>query len=281
VSAEYVAAEYDKDPVAAEAEYGAQFRIDIETFIAREALESCVEWGAHERGRLDGMRYVAFVDVSGGGSDSFALAIAHREGESAVLDALRETRPPLSPEGVITEFADLMKSYGVIKVTGDRYGGEFPREHFKKNGIQYEPSAKPKGELYLGLLPMLYSGKVRLLNHKRLLSQLLGLERNTARGGKDNIDHVRGGHDDVANAAAGALVNATARGGFALVNDFKVGSDGLLIGHPNRACRSIDPPDPPECLRLKYLHINAKTGATRGEVRLSPRNPRYTTQGHA
>jgi hypothetical protein len=33
-------------------------------------------------------------------------------------------------------------------------------------------------------------------------------ERNTARGGKDSIDHARGAHDDIANAAAGALVLA-------------------------------------------------------------------------
>ena len=43
-----------------------------------------------------------------------------------------------------------------------------------------------------------------------MVSQLLSLERNTARGGKDSIDHGRGGHDDVANTAAGALVLATA-----------------------------------------------------------------------
>lgn len=31
----------------------------------------------------------------------------------------------------------------------------------------------------------------------------MGLERRTARGGKDSIDHGRGSHDDVANAVAG------------------------------------------------------------------------------
>jgi hypothetical protein len=34
------------------------------------------------------------------------------------------------------------------------------------------------------------------------------LERRTARGGKDSIDHSPGQHDDVANAVAGALVLA-------------------------------------------------------------------------
>ena len=49
-----------------------------------------------------------------------------------------------------------------------------------------------------------------LLDHPRLVSQLCGLERRTARSGKDSIDHAPGGHDDVANAAAGALVGVLA-----------------------------------------------------------------------
>jgi len=139
------------------------------------------------------------------------LAIAHKEGDVGVLDAIREVRPPLSPEAVITEFADLLRVYRITRVIGDRYGGEFPREQFQKNGVEYEPSKDPKGALYLNFLPMLNSGKIKLLGSKRLVSQLLGLERNTARGGRDSIDHARGGHDDVANAVAGALLLATAK----------------------------------------------------------------------
>ncbi len=37
----------------------------------------------------------------------------------------------------------------------------------------------------------------------RLASQLCGLERRVSRAGKDGIDHGPGGHDDLANAAAG------------------------------------------------------------------------------
>jgi hypothetical protein len=46
-----------------------------------------------------------------------------------------------------------------------------------------------------------------LLDHPRLVNQLIALERRTARGGRDSIDHAPGGaHDDVVNACAGALV---------------------------------------------------------------------------
>jgi hypothetical protein len=59
--------------------------------------------------------------------------------------------------------------------------------------------------LYKELLPLITSARVALLDHPRLKAQLVGLERRTARGGKDSIDHVPGGRDDVANVAAGAL----------------------------------------------------------------------------
>jgi hypothetical protein len=54
---------------------------------------------------------------------------------------------------------------------------------------------------------MLNSGTAALLQNDRLRRQLLSLERRTGRG-RDIIDHPRNQHDDVANAAAGALVLA-------------------------------------------------------------------------
>jgi hypothetical protein len=59
------------------------------------------------------------------------------------------------------------------------------------------------------LLPLLNSGRVELLELPKLLAQLAGLERRTARGGKDSVDHAPGGHDDVVNAAAISLVRAS------------------------------------------------------------------------
>ena len=70
------------------------------------------------------------------------------------------------------------------------------------------PAEKSKSDLYAALLPAINSRRVELLDHSRLASQLCSLERRTAWGGRDSIDHGPGGHDDVANAVAGALVAA-------------------------------------------------------------------------
>ena len=82
------------------------------------------------------------------------------------------------------------------------------RELFRRHHISYEAAIKPKSDLYRELLPLINSGRCELLDHQRLISQLSGLERGTARSGRDSIDHGPGAHDDVANAAAGALLDA-------------------------------------------------------------------------
>jgi hypothetical protein len=136
------------------------------------------------------------------------MAIAHAEEGRAVLDLVREMRPPFSPEATVTEFADVLKGFGLTTATSDRYAGSWPTEAFRKVGITVEPSTRTKSEIYQAHLPQIMSGACELLDLPRLLKQLGGLERRTARGGKDSIDHPPRMHDDVANAAAGALVLA-------------------------------------------------------------------------
>ncbi|WP_292522910.1 terminase family protein [Methyloceanibacter sp.] len=200
---------FEDDPISAAAEYGAQFRSDVESFVSLAVVEACTIVGRHELPRDVRTRYTAFVDPSGGTSDSMTLAIAHLEGgERAVLDCVREVRAPFSPESVVKEFVETLDSYGCHRVTGDRYAGEWPREAFRRRGITYEASERSKSDLYGGLLPMLNSGRVNLLDDQRLRQQLINLERRTSRGGRDLIDHPPGAHDDLANAVAGALVSA-------------------------------------------------------------------------
>jgi hypothetical protein len=194
----------ERDHAAASAEYLARFRDDISAFVPRDVVEACVDRDCRERRPVGGTRYRAFVDPSGGSNDAMTLAISHRDGDRVVIDATREVRPPFSPEGVVQDFAALLRSYRITKVCGDRYGGEWPREQFRKRGIMYDPADKAKSDLYRDLLPLLNSASIVLLNNERLVAQLAGLERRVSRGGRDSIDHAPGGHDDLCNAVAGA-----------------------------------------------------------------------------
>jgi hypothetical protein len=109
-----------------------------------------------------------------------------------------------------------LKAYGLHSVKGDRYGGEWPAERFRVYGVRYEPAEKPKVEIYKNSIPIFNAQRCELPDNPKLVAQLIGLERQTTRGGRESIDHPRGGHDDVANAVCGALLLAEAgkRNGF-------------------------------------------------------------------
>ena len=70
-----------------------------------------------------------------------------------------------------------------MRVVGDRYAGEWPNARFREHGIEFEQSARAKSDLYLDLLPLLNARRVELLDVPRLGTQLVGLERRTARSG--------------------------------------------------------------------------------------------------
>jgi hypothetical protein len=209
ISKHTVARAYERDPERAKAEFGAQFRSDIESYVSREAVEACVVPGRYEVPWVPGVLYRAFCDPSGGSKDSMTLAISHQERSGVwMLDCIRERKPPFSPEDVVEEFATLLKDYRIGMASGDRFGGLWPSERFRVHGINYVVSERVKSDLYKEFLPLINSGQVELLDHPKLIQQLINLERRTARGGRDSIDHPPGGHDDVANAAAGAIAGA-------------------------------------------------------------------------
>lgn len=198
---------YQRDPAAASAEYGGLFRSDVEALLVREIVEALVDTGITERTRQPGIHYVGFVDPAGGsGTDSMTLCIAHRDRTgNAVVDLMREKKPPFKPSIVTGEFAAVLKSYGITTVTGDNYGGEWPKEQFAQNGVTYERCDQPKSALYGAMVPAINSGQIRLLDNARCVDQIVGLERRSGSSGRDIIDHAPGGHDDVANAVAGAV----------------------------------------------------------------------------
>ena len=208
LSEKVVARAYERDPSAAAAEYGAEFRTDIESFVSREAVDAAIVPDRIELQPVSGVQYFGFVDPSGGAQDSMTLGIAHSEGEVAVLDAVREVKPPFSPDAVVSDFAEAFHRYHVREIIGDRWGGEFVQELFRAKGLTYTVSERAKSEIYRELLPLLNSRRIELLDLPRLSAQLTGLERRTARGGRDSIDHAPNAHDDLVNSAAGALVIA-------------------------------------------------------------------------
>jgi len=200
----------ERDPASAAAEFMAEFRSDCEALISREAVEACIQSGVYERQPERRHRYCLGVDISGGVHDASTLCIAHREGETVIVDKIVARPAPHSPEVVIEEFATIAKAWRCTRAIGDKYAGNFVADTFRRFGLNYEVSDRSRSELYRDFLPLLNSRGVDLLDNDRLVLELIGLERRTFRGGADKIDHGPGGHDDVANDCSDGIL-ATGR----------------------------------------------------------------------
>ncbi len=206
---------WDRDPISAASEYGRDgdivFRSDVEAFVSHEVVDACTIQGRYELPPLQRYVYHAFCDPSGrSGGDDMTLAIAHKEGDIAVLDCIRVAHPPFNPDDVVKTFSDTIKSYHAMSVHGDKYGGDWPSQRFNAHSISYIASDHTKSEIYIQFLPLLMGSRCELLDNNRLHSQLVSLEARTARGGRLTVDHCIGHnhHDDISNACAGALTTA-------------------------------------------------------------------------
>lgn len=249
----------EEDPQSARAEWEAEWRDDIAAFMPQEIIEAVVIPGRFELPCIDGMRYMAYADPSGGRQDSFTLGIAHKDKNGhAILDLLRERRPPFQPKVVVSEYSETLKTFGIAKVEADRYAGEWVTEAFREQGITVKSASLTSSELYQNFLPLLSNGSVELLDNKRLISQLAGLERRTRSGGKDLISHFPGGHDDLAVAAAGSLLlsaqgKEVRKGRVFLPNQ-------IHMANPSREETPLSAPHTGTRRGRIYCHINCRKG---------------------
>jgi hypothetical protein len=205
---ETIAAQRAADPTAAAAEWDAEFRAGIASYLDDALIEQAIEHGRPlelpPRGGL--ACYRAFVDASGDvGTDCYTIAVAHKEGDNNIVDLVRGTSGKFDPMGITREYARLCKEYRIGSITGDSYAAQWVQGAWRDAGISYMKSDGPKSQIYLEVIPLFTRGLVRLPDHPQLLRELRLLEKHTHRSGKDTVDHPRNGHDDHANACCGVL----------------------------------------------------------------------------
>jgi hypothetical protein len=198
-------AERALDPAAAISEYDAQFRLDLNAYLDDESIDRAIDYDRPiELPPQEDIVYEAFTDANAGGSDAYGACVAHKVGDDYIVDAVRGTYGG-DPEVITQDYADLLRSYRITKVTGDNFAKEWVAGAWRKLGFEYIKSPKAKSELYLECIPLWLRGAVRIPNDPRLVRELRLLERQTHRSGKDTISHPRNEHDDRANAVCGAL----------------------------------------------------------------------------
>jgi hypothetical protein len=204
-----VQAALERDPAAGAAEYLGEFRADLESFLSREVIDAAVDKDRPlELPVQRGCRYFGFLDAAEGGrnGDSFAAGVAYLEDGRLICAAVRERQPPFKPTEVMeTMVLPLFKMYGVTRAKADKHAEGFVKDLAQRAGVTIEADAPVKSDIYREMMPWMTSGKCKLPPLDRLVNQIFGLERT--RGG-ERIDHQRGGHDDLVNAAFGAMLGA-------------------------------------------------------------------------
>jgi hypothetical protein len=200
-----------EDSAKARAEYLNTWREDLSDFIPIDVIENATDFGVYQRPPLPGVRYFAHADAAGGtGTDSFALVIAHREGDKVIIDVVLERKPRFVPAEVVAEFAKVLRTYQITEVTGDSYAIGFHSREWLSNSVAFVSSRGTTSENYLTLLPLLLAGRVRLLDNARGRSQLGALERQVGAADRESVRHPQhaNAHDDIAAAIAGVVAAA-------------------------------------------------------------------------
>lgn len=109
-------------------------------------------------------------------------------------------------------------------------------------GLEYTYSELDRSQIYISALPLFSSGRARLLDSRKLVTQFASLERKTSAGGRDQVGHPVGdrNHDDLCNAVAGALSLCSTSGDDIVRRHILAwsGADGLANYDRERANRS-------------------------------------------
>jgi hypothetical protein len=203
---------FQEDPVAARSEYGRdsviEFRSDVSILLREETLAAVVPTGVRELPPGPGARG-HFDAATGSGEDAAAAGIAFL-GQPVTLAAVRHWAPPFNPSTVAHEATLLFHRYGVREITIDRYAPGLIADLFRQRGIACQVAERDTSQTFIELLALINSRGAMLLDDPSLLGELRRLERRPS-GGRDHVGHSVRGHDDLAAAAAGALVAAAAR----------------------------------------------------------------------
>ena len=105
----------------------------------------------------------------------------------------------------------MLRSYRITHVTGDHFSGGWAASEFLRHNIKYWASPRNKSELYLRVLPLLLSGRLRLLDNEKLRKQFISLERTLHAGGRETVEGPlrSGSHDDWSASHSALTVGAS------------------------------------------------------------------------
>jgi hypothetical protein len=204
-----IAAQREADPTGAVAEWDAEFRNDISSFLDDASIDAAIDYSRPvELPPRENTLYHSFVDMSGGGSsagaDASTLVVGHLDGERFIADVVRGRHG--DPHAAALDYSQCAKQYHCRVIWGDAYSKEWCAGFYRSaGGLDYRQSPLTRSQLYLEGQVHFTRGLISIPANPTLLRELRLLERRVARSGKDSVDHGVGGHDDTSNSLFGCL----------------------------------------------------------------------------
>lgn len=190
-------------------EFESIFSEKLEAFFSYELMQKSFVL-AGDLAYNSGYIYHLGLDQSGlSGKDRFALAIAHKEGETSVVDVVRswETK---DLDIILDEIKTLAKTYHINEAIIDKYSLGYVEASFKKINLSVKVRAS-LADVFVVLKSKMIQDKLKLPDRPDLRD---GMRNTIAIYNKSNqltINHQRGpeGHCDSLDAVAGAVYEAS------------------------------------------------------------------------
>ena len=160
----------ERDPASAAAEFGAQFRTDIEAFVNIEAVRACVSSGVYERAPIPGVSYCSIRR-----SSRWQRCRQHDDGighidhakQIVIIDAIRERKPPFSPEQVTSNLLPCCSNITSPKSLATATPAVFRQSNLASSACSMN-RVPSRADLYVDLLPMINSCSIALLDNAKL-----------------------------------------------------------------------------------------------------------------
>jgi hypothetical protein len=166
-----------------------------------------------------------------------------------MLDALIGQKPPFDPIVLVRQLAAKLRALRVTSIMGDNFTGGFLVSAFREQGIEYLRCPLSASDLYLAALPAFTSQTISLVDSPGLVDELVSLRRKIGVNGRETVTHMRGRHDDAANALCGLIYMLTPAYGVGSANK-SWGGFGVYHGAPGMP---VSGPDGSNTTRARQL----------------------------
>lgn len=204
-----------KDPEKFRREIGAEFAKAVSGYLSPALIDKAMEKAPTDRPFQPGIHYVAAMDPATKG-DSWPICIGHLEGDGEFvldyLDSWQGTKDePINPGVIIPLIGAVLQRYGIRSVMTDQHHSTSLQALADLcdppfNAEEFVLTNASKNKVWTDTLNLFTQGKMHLLRHPQLKSELLALERTLSKATK--AQRIGGKRDDHAMVLAMACHRA-------------------------------------------------------------------------